>query len=272
MISPRSILTFISSVILLTLADTFAANPIVRFHTDLGDIDVELLQDAAPATVANFLGYVNRKDYDNTFIHRSPPNFVIQGGGFKFENGNAVAVPQQAPVVNEFGVSNTRGTIAMAKTAAGPDSATNQWFFNLGDNSANLDNQNGGFTVFGRVVDSAGLATMDAIAAVPIYNAGSAFNQLPLRNYTGGPAQDANLVHVISISVFPSLAVSAPTAGTVRLRITGKSSTMHDIEVSTSLLEGSFSPLTTLTTGTDGVAVFDDATTAAKKFYRVAIP
>ena len=62
-------------------AQAFAANPVVRFHTDFGDIDVVLLQDIAPATVANFLGYVNRKDYDNTFIHRSVMNFVIQGGG-----------------------------------------------------------------------------------------------------------------------------------------------------------------------------------------------
>ena len=126
----------------------------VRFHTDLGDIDVVLLQDIAPSNVANFLRYVKRGDYDNSFIHRSPPNFVVQGGGFKWVNNQAVAIATDPPVINEFHVSNRRGTLAMAKVAGDPNSATSQWFFNLGDNSSTLDSQNGGFTVFGRVLES----------------------------------------------------------------------------------------------------------------------
>ena len=184
-------------------AQSSSTNPLVRFHTDLGDIDLALLKDIAPNNVANFLGYVNPGTYDNSFIHRSVPTFIVQGGGYTFVNNQPTALAQHAAVVNEFHVSNKRGTLAMAKIAGNPNSATNQWFFNESDsNASNLDNQNGGFSVFGRIINNTGLTTMDAIAAVPIFNAqgvfGSDFQSLPLRNYTSGAPQDANLVHVIS--------------------------------------------------------------------------
>lgn len=268
----RHVLQIVLSAFLFTVSESFAANPLVRFRTDLGDIDVVLLQDAAPATVANFLGYVNRKDYDNTFIHRSPPNFVIQGGGFKYVNDRVVAIPQQQPVVNEFNVSNTRGTLAMAKLGGDPDSATSGWFFNLSDNSTNLDNQNGGFTVFGRIINSSGLANMDAIAAVPIFNAGSPFDQLPLRNFTSGTIQDNNFVRIISVSMVPSLEISRPSDGLIRLKISGAASTGYQVYSSPSLLENSFSPLVSVTTDASGIAIHDDATSDPRKFYRVIIP
>lgn len=176
----------------------------VRFHTNLGDIDVALLANIAPKTVANFLNYVNKGAYNNSVIHRSVQGFIFQGGGYQASNGNFTTIPSDAPVMNEYSVSNTRGTLAMAKLGTDPDSATNQWFFNEGDNSANLNNQNGGFTVFGRVVDAAGLAIMDKIAAVPVPNPGpfsSPFDQLPLINWTGGQVTQANLVIVSSIEV-----------------------------------------------------------------------
>jgi cyclophilin family peptidyl-prolyl cis-trans isomerase len=182
-----------------------APNPVVRFQTDLGNIDVVLLRDAAPKTVDNFLGYVDRGDYTNTFIHRAVASFVVQGGGYRFRNNQAELVPAQAPVVNEFKVSNTRGTLAMAKLSGDPNSATNQWFFNEADNSSNLDNQNGGFTVFGRIVDNPGLAVLDAIGALPTYNFGSPFEALPLRNYNGSDnVQDPNFVHLISVTRLPA--------------------------------------------------------------------
>ena len=175
------------------------SSQVVRFRTSLGDIDVQLLPESAPATVQNFLNYMNRGDYNNSFFHRSVQNFIIQGGGFAWRNG-VVAIPQDPPVVNEPRVSNTRGTIAMAKLGNNPNSATNQWFFNLGNNASNLDNQNGGFTVFGRVV--AGLDIMDRIAAVPRYDASNvngAFNELPLLSQ--GQVTEANLVRVLSIAL-----------------------------------------------------------------------
>src|SRR5450432_212207 len=115
------------------LAQSSSTNPLVRFHTDLGDIDVTLLQDVAPNNVANFLGYVNPGIYDNSFFHRSIPSFVIQGGGYTFTNNQPTPLAQHAAVVNEFHASNKRGTLAMAKVAGNPNSATNQWFFNESD-------------------------------------------------------------------------------------------------------------------------------------------
>ena len=178
--------------------------PIVRFHTSLGDIDVQLDATNAPKTVANFLGYVNRGDYANSIFHRSVPGFIIQGGGYYVANGKVQLIPAQAAVVNEYHTSNLRGTIAMAKLGNDPNSATDEWFFNLADNSSNLNNQNGGFTVFGTVTNSHGLAVMDAIAALQVVNAGSPFDELPVIDYTGGTVTVNNLVYVNSITVQPA--------------------------------------------------------------------
>ena len=182
-----------------------ASDPVYVFHTSLGNISVQLYPDVAPKTVANFLSYVNSGAYTNSLFHRSVPGFIIQGGGYQVQNSNIVATPTNAPVMNEFHLSNTRGTIAMAKVGSDPNSATSQWFFNLADNSSNLDGQNGGFTVFGKVTDNASLAVMDQIAAVPTYNEGSPFDQIPLVNYqSGNSVQISNLVTVFSIVPAPT--------------------------------------------------------------------
>ncbi len=181
----------------------------VRFHTNLGDIDVNLLTVTTPLTVANFLKYVNRGAYNNSIIHRSVPGFIIQGGGYQLQNQTPVPIPQDPPVRNEYRVSNARGTISMAKLGSDPNSATNQWFFNETDNSRTLDNQNGGFTVFGRIANAAGLAIMDKIAGVPAVNAGSPFDQLPLVNFNG-TLRAENFVLVISVTVLDTVpAISA---------------------------------------------------------------
>ena len=123
----------------------------------------------APLTVANFQDYVDANAYRDSIIHRSIPGFVIQGGGFApTDLVETNPIDENDPVTNEFSSnrSNTRGTIAMAKLGGDPDSATNQWFFNLEDNSNNLDNQNGGFTVFGQVLGQSDLDIIDAIAAL----------------------------------------------------------------------------------------------------------
>lgn len=183
-----------------------AAAQNVRFHTNIGDIDVAMIPASAPNTVANFMNYVNKGAFTNSIIHRSVPGFIVQGGGFTVQLGAAslpTAIPQDPAVVNEFKVSNSRGTLAMAKLGSDPNSATNQWFFNLADNSGNLNNQNGGFTVFGRVTSSAGLAVIDKIAAVPVYNLGSPYDQIPLQSYSGGTPSDTNYVVVYSVAQLP---------------------------------------------------------------------
>ena len=144
-----------------------------------------------PKTVANFLKYVDAGLFGDTIIHRSVPGFVVQGGGFTAPlapigaGGGVDNVATFPAVVNEPGNTNVRGTVAMAKLGGDPDSATSQWFVNLADNSANLDAQNGGFTVFARVLGD-GMELVDSLAAVPTFNYGGAFTNLPLR--TSAPA------------------------------------------------------------------------------------
>jgi len=172
----------------------------VRISTNLGNIDVQLTPSAAPQTVANFLSYVNSGRYNRSFIHRSVPNFIIQGGGYKYVSGNVQSIATFPPVVNEFNVSNTRGTLAAATVPGNPNSATSQWFFNTVNNPI-LDTQNGGFTVFGHTADAQSLAVMDAVAGVPNFDFGTPFDNLPLINYTSGPVSDSNFVTVYSIRV-----------------------------------------------------------------------
>ena len=189
----------ITRSICLTMAILFSGPAIatnVVMQTPFGEVEIELFDEDTPATVANFLNYVNDGDYANSFIHRSVPGFVEQGGGFSFIDGDVVAIPTDPPVINEPGISNLRGTIAMAKRGGDPNSATSQWFFNLADNSANLDNSNGGFTVFGQVTGN-GMEVIDQIAALEIWNAGGALGELPLIDYSGsGAVTEDNLVMI----------------------------------------------------------------------------
>src|SRR5205814_9757312 len=136
---------------------------VVQFNTVSGSLAVRLYDTATPLNVANFLHYVNNSLYNGTFIHRDIPGFVLQGGGYTYNASNNTAphIATFSPVQNEFGISNLRSTIAMAKLGGDPNSATSEWFFNLADNSSNLDSQNGGFTVFGRVVGS-GMTVVDS--------------------------------------------------------------------------------------------------------------
>lgn len=181
----------------------FAANnSVATIETPVGTFQMELLTDEAPNTVQNFLNYLERGAYTGTFFHRVVRGFVVQGGGFSYdaESDTAIAITLDPPVANEFGVSNVRGTVAMAKTASGPDTATSQWFVNLADNSANLDNQNGGFTVFARVIGD-GMQVVDAIAALPLENLDNGtFSATPLINFTGTRNASA-FVTIITASV-----------------------------------------------------------------------
>lgn len=165
---------------------TVARDPNVRLHTSMGDIVLDMLTDEAPITTANFYQYVEDGFYDGTIFHRvvvTPDPFVIQGGGFLPSLDRQQGL--RPAIKNEFGAdrSNVRGTVAMAKLSGDPDSATSQFFINLADNSANLDAQNGGFTVFARVIE--GMETVvDAISQVATENragpGGITFQNIPV--------------------------------------------------------------------------------------------
>jgi cyclophilin family peptidyl-prolyl cis-trans isomerase len=161
-------------------------------ETPLGNIEIELLEEDAPKTVANFLRYIENDRYHKTFIHRSVPGFVIQGGGFTFIDDVVTGVETYPAVDNEFKVSNTRGTVAMAKIGGQPNSATSQWFININDNTT-LDNDNGGYTVFARVIGD-GMDVAEAINRLPRANAGGSFGELPVIDFSGGTIFEENLV------------------------------------------------------------------------------
>ena len=137
----------------------------VRLKTSKGDIVLELNAEKAPVSVANFLGYVNKKHYDGTVFHRVIEGFMIQGGGFKIVDGSLVEQETGKGIVNEGknGLKNDRGTIAMARTSD-PNSATAQFFINVVDNGMLNFPSNGGYAVFGKVVE--GMDVVDKIKGV----------------------------------------------------------------------------------------------------------
>lgn len=172
-------------VLALLPALALAEGPRVTLNTTRGDIVIELNEEQAPATVANFLEYVDAGFYDGTVFHRVIPGFMIQGGGFALagEQNSLRQKETRAPIRNEAdnGLKNRRGTIAMARTG-NPHSATAQFFINLVDNrSLNHSGKTPrgwGYTVFGEVVK--GMDTVDRIAGVATGT----------RRLSGQPARD----------------------------------------------------------------------------------
>ena len=159
------------------------AHPRVAFDTTKGKIVIELFEDKAPKTVANFLQYVKSGHFDGTIFHRVIPGFVIQGGGF---TADMTQKPTKPPIQNEAdnGLKNARGTLSMARTND-PNSASSQFFVNLSDNAA-LDHkgksvQGWGYAVFGKVVE--GMDVVDQIAQVRTGRKGY-FDDVPVEPIT----------------------------------------------------------------------------------------
>ena len=163
-------------------------NPHVLLTTSAGNIELQLDSQKAPVSVENFLKYVNSGFYNNTTFHRVIPGFMVQGGGFNEQMQQKQPNP---PIKNEAdnGLRNTRGTIAMARTAD-KDSATSQFFINVADN-AFLDHgqRDFGYAVFGKVVK--GMDVADKISQVPSHNVG------PYQNVPSKP------IVILSAKVLP---------------------------------------------------------------------
>jgi len=195
---------------------------------DLGPFTVELL-DSTPLHRDNFLYYATNGLYDGSIVNRSDDgNQVIQGGGFAVSsdpNYLLTYVPANGTVPYEghLGGSNVMYALGMARSSD-PDSATNQWYINMGDNSAVFDhdfvNSQPGYTVFGNVV--AGFDVVDAIYAQTVWNAGMYFStdgvnpnmnfaNLPLMDTfdNTGPIEKTDFVVVTSAHVSPEPATLA---------------------------------------------------------------
>jgi cyclophilin family peptidyl-prolyl cis-trans isomerase len=154
--------------------------PRVKFVTSAGDIVVEVYPDKAPKSAENFLQYVRDKHYDGTIFHRVIDRFMVQGGGFDrnmVEKKTRAPVPHEGRQAFDKGLRNETGTLAMARTND-PDSATAQFYINVGDN-AFLDPRPGnpGYTVFGRVVS--GMDVVNKIKGVQTGSAGM-YSDVPI--------------------------------------------------------------------------------------------
>lgn len=184
------------------------------FDTSLGSFIVALFDQATPKTVNNFLDYVASNSYNNSYLHRAQAGFVIQGGGAKPASSTATPVqwmniPKIRTVPNEAGISNRRGTIAMAKSGT-TDSATSEWFVSVGANNPNiLDRQVSGFTAFGEVVGAGGMTVVDALSQRPTGNysgqitgtTGTLLSQVPVLDASAPATPGTNsLVRIFSIS------------------------------------------------------------------------
>ncbi len=149
----------------------------VKLETSMGNIVIELNEQAAPVTVKNFLGYVEESFFDGTIFHRVIPGFMIQGGGFTTEMEQKET---REAIINEAanGLKNERGTIAMARQND-PDSATCQFFINHRDNGPlnYVENGNPGYAVFGKVIE--GMDVVDAIASV-VTTTRMGYNDVPV--------------------------------------------------------------------------------------------
>lgn len=182
------------------LFPSIAMATIVQFQTIMGEFEVNLFDEATPKTVGNFLAYLNDDHYDDSVFHRSVSNFVLQGGGYTFTNNEFKAIETNPAVINEPRYANVRGTIAMAKQDGKPNSATSQWFINLNSTNVSLDQQNGGFTVFGQVVR--GMDVVDALATIPTYSFQDSFQNFPLRDWENGdPITEDNYALITNIVI-----------------------------------------------------------------------
>lgn len=287
------------SLLMLCLHPTNAGT-LAQFRTIYGDLEVELYDQQKPATVQNFERLVQSGAYQNTFFHRVVPGFVAQGGGYfttmRFAATNFAApwtylgkVPSFGAITNEFSAgprfSNTNGTIAMAKLGGDPNSATCEWFFNLANNSTNLDNQNGGFTVFGHVVRDTGPSSYGGVLGLfnifsygnrilnmqwwygtndPIANV---FQALPV-TFSGYDYPWYSDLFYVDISLL-NVQVASRTNGTWEISWNSVTNKVHYVDYTTN-----FPPVWNVllsTNGNGGVQKAIDASPAGRRFYRVRV-
>ena len=168
--STRKIVILFSAVLMVmfTLSSAADAGKNIVMETSMGNIRIELFDEKAPISAANFRKYVQEKFYDGLIFHRVIPGFVIQGGGFL--PGMKQKTPTHPPIKNEAdnGLKNQRGTLSMARTQV-VDSATSQFFISVVDNTSldhrGKDPRGYGYAVFGRVTE--GMEVVDKIVASP---------------------------------------------------------------------------------------------------------
>jgi len=285
-----------ATLLLVFLAATSlaSAGTLAQFRTQFGDIDVELYDQDKPVTVKNFIRYAESGAYANEFFHRCIPNFVVQGGGFTISNPqsqttfaltNVTEIQTSPPITNEFNsgrrLSNVYGTIAMAKTSD-PNSATSQFFFNLANNAASLDdtNNSGGFTVFGRVVGGTNLLNFFNVLDKSTFKglvdfrfcdtnaAAGIFSDLPVLYV--GPFWPRNVDLFYADVTLLNVKVRLMDSGTREISWNSVSNKLNTVEFTTDS-----PPVWQSLTATNGTGApfkfVDSSVTDAQRFYRVRV-
>jgi cyclophilin family peptidyl-prolyl cis-trans isomerase len=276
---PRRLALFPCLALVLAALD-LRADSLAQFHLPLGEIVVVLYDQDKPVTVTNFRQCVQDGRFNDSFVQRWEPGFVIQGGGW-FVTNRLTAAPgltpirASAPIVNEFAVgrrfSNAYATIAMARAAGQTNSATSQWFFNLADNTG-LDAVDGGFTVFGRV--AAGTNVLNRFNSVALTNGiymlnlGGSLATLPV--LSPNPTYSDLVYTDITLPEWPRAQVTLENDGSRRIRWNSLARLTNHIEFSRScppIWQTLASPV-----GTGGTLEFRDtrAPTPAG-FYRIRV-
>jgi len=271
-------------LLLILQSPALRANTLAQFRTYYGDLEVELYDHDKPITVANFLRYVRSGLYQDSFIHRCDPNFVIQGGGFY---ADAALPPYIHPIrvfpriPNEFGVgtrySNLYGTIAMAKLGGDTNSATSQWFINIRDNPfLDAPNSNNYFTVFGKVIRgtntvlnrfrnfSASNTRSNIIRDYSIVY-GPSFGELPLLS-TNATLSDLLFVDITLLNV----QVQKLTNGFRRISWNSVLNRTNYVEFTTNIPPNWQTLRATNGTG-NNIAITDTNATAPRRFYRIRV-
>lgn len=253
-------------------------------------MDVELFEKDKPITVSNFLAYVQSGRFKDSFIHRCDPSFVIQGGGFWVANrGTANAglafIDILPPIRNEYGsgnvFSNRYGTIAMAQQPGKTNSATSQWFFNLGDNFV-LDNHTFGnyFTVFGRVVRGTNVLNtfrtfqrsqgrnneINTIADYSIPFQLSAFSEMPLL----GPGTNITENTIVYVDISLLNVQVKKTNNVPEISWNSVAGKTNRVEFTTSMPPVWNTLLTTNGSG-NRIAITDPVAAPGRRFYRVSL-
>jgi len=276
-------MTFRVFIAVMLLTATGFAGTLVQFRTSAGDLAVELYDREKPITVQNFLRYVTNGAYSDCLFHRGVGGFVIQGGGYRvlnrasLTNYNVVTVATFPPITNEFRVgqtySNAFGTIAMAKTSD-PNSATSQFFINLGNNFGLDDtNNSGGFTVFGRVISGTNvlnrLNASHPSSSISIVNAGQFFPQLPVLKSFVGPTIESDEFVYVDVTAL-AVSIEAAGAGVQRISWNSVSNMMNRLEYSTNQPPVWRSLVETNGNGSR-MHVLDGSGTNVWRFYRVRV-
>ena len=222
---------------------------IAFFTTNLGVILVQLTPATTPKTVANFENYVNEGAFTGTIVTESQPGSFFLAGSDDLVNGQLNLITENPPVVNEFGASNVRGTIAMPLKTTDPNSATDAFLFNEADSNAPIFDGDK-LTVFGNIIGTYGLGVLDSIGGVAVPSPAPLSNlpQLPVLNYTpGGSVTGAQLIQITSVTLGgEGFAAHSDDASVVAVTVTGDNLTFTPEAAGTA-------HMTVIGVGSDGV-------------------